>query len=400
MVIKPRVRGFICTTAHPAGCAANVVNQINQAKASGAITSGPKSVLVIGASGGYGLSSRVVAAFGSCAATLGVSFERPPTDKKPGSAGWYHNKAFDLAASEAGLWSHSLDLDAFSHSTKDAAIKTIQSHKMPPIDLIVYSLASPVRKDPDSDVLWRSVIKPIGQVCHVKSLNVDKAEIIDDLALEPATAEEIANTVRVMGGEDWELWMKALTDAGVLANGARTIAYTYIGSEVTWPIYKQGTIGRAKTDLDRAATNINEMLASIGGDARVTALKAIVSQASAAIPVVPLYVSILFQVMKDANQHEECLSHIDRLFRTQLSGVGVLNLDADGRIRADDAELAVATQSQVASIWEQVNTENLRSITDFDSFRAGFLSIFGFGLTEIDYEADISPMWHPGAPKQ
>ena len=397
MIIKPRVRGFICITAHPAGCAANLANQIRQVEAQGPIAQGPKSVLVIGASGGYGLPSRILAAFGCKAATLGVSFEKPPTETKTGSGGWYHTKAFDHAAAEAGLWSHSLDQDAFAHSTKDAVIDTIKTHKMPPIDLVVYSLASPVRQDPDSETLWRSAIKPIGDTYHVKSLNVDKAEIIDDLALAPATDEEIADTVKVMGGEDWVLWMQALDKAGALAEGVRTVAYTYIGSEVTWPIYKNGTLGHAKQGLDRAAAALRTAMQSHGGDARVVALKAVVTQASAAIPVVPLYASILFQVMKDAHQHEDCITHIDRLFRTQLTSDARLQLDADGRIRMDGAELADDVQAKIATIWQQVSTENLRALTDFDGFRSDFLRIFGFGLDEIDYEADISPLWHPGA---
>lgn len=394
MIIRPKTRGFICITAHPAGCASYVNAQIQQMQAGGAIAGGPKSVLIIGASGGYGLPSWICSAFTAGAATLGLSFERPPTETKTASAGWYAGHALESAGKKAGLNLHRLDADAFASSTKEAVVAKARAH-MPPIDLVIYSLASPVRPDPASGKLWRSVIKPIGNSCHVKSLNVDKEEITDDLLLEAASEEEIADTVKVMGGEDWHLWMQALKAGGVLATACRTIAYTYIGSEITWPIYKEGTIGRAKEDLDRAAVDIRQVLATLKGEAQVVALKAVVTQASAAIPVVPLYASVLFRVMKDMGIHEDCPTHIERLFRTQLCADAELQLDADGRIRLDHAELSSEVQERVRALWPQVTTENLRQITDFEGFRADFLRVFGFGVEGVDYEADISPLWQP-----
>lgn len=395
MIIQPKTRGFICTTAHPVGCTAYVDAQIKQIQAAGPIVGGPKSVLIIGASGGYGLPSWISSAFGCGATTLGLSFEKPPAETKTASAGWYTSQALNRAAQKAGLNIHRLDADAFAEDTRQAVV-AIAREKMPPVDLVIYSLASPVRKDPTSGQLWRSVIKPIGQPCHVKSVNVDKAEVIDDLVLEPASEEEIAATVKVMGGEDWQLWMQALTAGKVLAEGCRTLAYTYIGSEITWPVYKNGTIGRAKEDLDRAALAIREQLAPLQGDARVVVLKAVVTQSSAAIPVVPLYASVLFQVMKDMGIHEDCPTHIERLFRTQVCNTEQ-TLDAEGRIRLDEAELSESVQEKVRLLWPQVSTGNLREITDFDGFRADFLRIFGFGIEGVDYEVDVSPLWQATA---
>lgn len=392
MIIEPKVRGFICVTAHPAGCATNVANAINHIQTSGQLPNPPRNVLVLGASSGYGLSSRISAAFSGGAATLGVSFEKEPTEKKTASAGWYNSLAFDAAAKTQGLWAKTLNLDAFADASK-ATVIDLAKAELGPIDLVIYSLASPVRLDPDTGELWRSVIKPIGSPCHVKSLNMDKAKIIDDMVLEPASDEEIAATVKVMGGEDWERWMIALNDAGVLSVDCRTIAYTYIGSEMTWPIYRQGTIGKAKEDLDRAATTIRALLPE--GDARVAVLKAVVTQASAAIPVVPLYNSILFQVMKDLQLHEGCPEHIDRLFRTQLYTDNAMQLDDDGRIRLDTIELSEEVQARVRNIWTKVTTENLNNITDFSGVRKDFLRIFGFEVAGIDYEADLSPLWRP-----
>lgn len=393
MIIKPRVRGFICTTAHPLGCQANVKTQINQVQAAGAVAGAPRTVLVIGCSSGYGLASRICSAFGGNAATLGLSFEKKPTEHKTASAGWYNCLAFDAAAKAEGLWAETLNQDAFSDASKDAVIAKARA-EMEPIDLVVYSLAAPVRQDPDTGELWRSVIKPIGEHCHVKSLNVDKAQIIDDLDLAPATEEEIKATVKVMGGEDWVRWMERLADGGVLSDTCQTVAYTYIGSELTWPIYRQGTIGKAKEDLDRAATAIRQRLGT-DGDARVAVLKAVVTQASAAIPVVPLYNSILFRVMKDLGMHEECIDQIDRLFRTQLFAGDNSQLDEAGRIRMDERELSQEVQSKVQAIWPAVTTENLRDLTDFDGFKKNFLQIFGFEVPEVDYEAEISPLWTP-----
>jgi enoyl-[acyl-carrier protein] reductase/trans-2-enoyl-CoA reductase (NAD+) len=389
MIIKPRIRGFICTTAHPAGLAASVNEQIEYVQSQPEVAAGLKNVLVIGSSGGYGLASRITAAFGAGAATLGVSFEKPPSEKKTATQGWYANVAFEEAAANAGLYAKTLDGDAFSDEMKDKVIETIKAD-MGQIDLLVYSLASPVRPHPKTGELHRSVIKPLGDSVHIKSLNVDKGEV-HEVDLEPATEEETANTVAVMGGEDWEFWINALSEAGVLAEGFRTVAFTYIGTELTWPIYWDGTLGKAKEDLDRAAAGMREQLAAISGDARVATLKAIVSQASSAIPVVPLYASLLFKVMKEAGTHENIIQHIYRLFATQLAEGAEMNLDDAGRIRVDDWELAPEIQDEVRRRWPLVTTENLSELADLEGFREDFLKIFGFGFEGVDYEADQDP---------
>ena len=389
MIVKPRIRGFICTTAHPDGCAAHVNEQINYVRDQGAVDCGVRNVLVLGASGGYGLASRIVAAFGNQAATLGVSFEKPPTDSKTATAGWYNNVAFETAAQEAGLYAKSLDGDAFSDEMKARVAATIKAD-MGQIDMLVYSLAAPVRKHPQTGVLHRSAIKPLGDPVHIKSLNVDKG-LVHEVDLEPASEEETANTVAVMGGEDWELWVDALMQAGVLAPGFRTLAFTYIGSELTWPIYWEATLGKAKEDLDRAAGSMGTKLAALDGEARVATLKAIVSQASSAIPVVPLYASLLFRVMKDKGVHEDTIAHIYRLFSTQLCVGCDMRLDESGRIRMDDLELADDVQNEVKRRWPLVTSENLRELADLEGFREDFLKIFGFGIQNVNYEADQDP---------
>ncbi len=389
MIVKPRVRGFICTTAHPVGCAANVAEQVGYVRGRPALADGPKNVLVIGASGGYGLPSRISAAFGAGAATLGLSFEKPPTETRTASAGWYNNRAFDKLAMEAGLWARTLDGDAFSDDMKAQTIDVIRK-EMGPIDLVVYSLASPVRTDPETGETYRSAIKPLGETFHVKTLNVDKAEV-HEVDLEPATEEETQATVKVMGGEDWERWMHALADAGVLADGCQTVSYTYIGSELTWPIYWHATLGKAKEDLDRAASAIDAHLKTLAGKAKVAVLKCVTTQSSAAIPVVPLYASLLFKVMKEQGSHESCMEHVQRLFETQLYGDGEQRLDEQGRIRVDDLELSDAVQNEVKRRWPQVTTENLDELTDFAGFRYDFLRIFGFGVPGVDYEAEVDP---------
>jgi enoyl-[acyl-carrier protein] reductase/trans-2-enoyl-CoA reductase (NAD+) len=389
MIIKPRIRGFICTTAHPKGCAAHVDEQIALVKHRGAIANGAKKALVIGASGGYGLASRIVAAFGCNAATLGVSFEKPPAENRTATAGWYNNRAFETRAHAAGLYARSFDGDAFSDAMKNDVIAAIEAD-LGQIDLLVYSLASPVRQHPETGTLYRSAIKPLGDVVHIKTLNVDRGEV-HEVDLEPASAEETAATVAVMGGEDWEFWIDALARAGLLAPGFKTLSYTYLGSELTWPIYWHATLGKAKEDLDRAAAAIRSRLAGIGGDARVVALKAVVSQASAAIPVVPLYASLLFRVMKDAHVHEDIIEHIDRLFRTQIYGAQQGELDDVGRLRMDGWELADDIQNEVKRRWQLVDTGNLPELGDLAGFRSDFLKIFGFGLSGVDYDADLDP---------
>ena len=390
MIVKPRIRGFICTTAHPAGCAAHVNQQIDYVIQRGDTADGVfGNVLVLGCSGGYGLASRIVSGFGCGAKTLGVSFEKAPTESKTASAGWYNNKAFEARAAEQGLYAKTLDGDAFSDAMRDRVLDTIKAD-LGQIDLVVYSLASPVRQHPKTEVLHRSSIKPLGEVLDIKTVHVEKGEV-SNVALEPATPEEVADTVTVMGGEDWEYWIDALLAADLLAPNAKTVAYTYIGSELTWPIYWEGTLGKAKADLDRASAQIQQKLQSINGDARVAVLKAIVSQASAAIPVVPLYAALLFRVMKEQGSHEECIEHIDRLFASQLQTGEEMRLDEAGRIRVDDLELADQVQAEVKRRWPLVNTDNLPELGDLSGFREDFFKIFGFGIDGVDYDADVDP---------
>ena len=390
MIVKPRIRGFICTTAHPHGCAAHVNQQIDYVAANSDVAKGAfGNVLVLGCSGGYGLASRIVAGFGCGAKTLGVSFEKSPTESKTASAGWYNNKAFEARAEQQGLYAKTLDGDAFSDAMRDQVMDTIKAD-LGQIDLVVYSLASPVRQHPKTDELHRSAIKPLGEVLEIKTVHVEKGEV-SNVALEPATEQEIADTVTVMGGEDWEYWIDALLANDLLAPNVKTVAYTYIGSELTWPIYWEGTLGKAKADLDRASGEIQRKLQAIEGDARVAVLKAIVSQASAAIPVVPLYAALLFQVMKEQGSHEECIEHIDRLFASQLQSGATMRLDDAGRIRVDDLELAEVVQTEVKRRWPLVDTDNLPELGDLSGFREDFLKIFGFGIQGVDYDAEVDP---------
>lgn len=387
MVIQPKVRGFLCTTTHPTGCFENVRRQAEHVQSHGEIADGPKRVLVLGASTGYGLASRITAAFGSGAATLGVFFEKPGTERKPGTAGWYNSAAFHQMADEAGLYAKSLNGDAFSDDMKAKVIDLIKAD-LGQVDLVVYSLAAPRRTHPKTGEVFNSTLKPIGQATTQKGVNTDK-EAIQDFHLEAATQEEIDHTVAVMGGEDWEMWITALADANVLAEGAKTTAYTYIGEKMTWDIYWHGTIGAAKQDLDRRVVGLREQLAPLGGDARVSVLKAVVTQASAAIPAMPIYLAILFKVMKARGVHEGCIEQINRLFRERLYGDG--ELDEAGRLRVDQLELDPAVQAEVAGIWDQISTDNLRSLADFEGYRQEFLQLFGFGLAGVDYDAEVNP---------
>ena len=387
MVIQPKVRGFLCTTTHPTGCLENVRRQVSHVQGKGEITDGPKRVLVLGASTGYGLSSRVTAAFGSRAATIGVFFEKPGSQRKPGTAGWYNSAAFHQLAEEAGLYAKSLNGDAFSDEMKARVIDLIKAD-LGQVDLVVYSLAAPRRTHPKTGEIFNSTLKPIGRATTQKGVNTDK-ETIQDFHLEPATQEEIDHTVAVMGGEDWEMWITALAEAGVLAEGVKTTAYTYIGEKMTWDIYWHGTIGAAKQDLDRRVKGIRERLAPLGGDARVSVLKAVVTQASAAIPAMPIYLAILFKVMKARGVHEGCIEQIDRLFRDRLYGNG--DLDDEGRLRVDQLELEPAVQAEVAGIWDQIDTDNLKLLADFEGYRREFLQLFGFGVDGVDYAADVDP---------
>jgi len=388
MIIKPRVRGFMCLTAHPAGCEANVKRQIDYVKANGPIAGGPKKVLVIGASTGYGLASRITAAFGSGADTLGVFFEKEGTDAKPGSAGWYNSAAFHQYAEAAGLYAKSINGDAFSDGIKQRAIDTIKAD-LGQVDLVVYSLAAPRRTDPKTGEVYSSTLKPIGKDYTMRGINTDK-EVIQEVTVPAANDEEIAGTVAVMGGTDWQLWIDALRESGVLADGAKTTAYTYLGAELTWDIYWNGTIGEAKKDLDRKAAAINASLSDMGGEGRVSVLKAVVTQASSAIPVMPLYLSLLFKVMKAKGTHEGCIEQVDLLFRESLYG-DTPRLDDDGRWRADYKELEKDVQDEVAGLWSQVESDNISTMTDFAGYKREFLNLFGFDVPGVDYEADVNP---------
>lgn len=389
MIIKPKVRGFICTNAHPVGCAANVASQIQFVKAQGTVADGPKNVLVIGSSTGYGLASRITAAFGSGANTLGICFEKPATERKTGSAGFYNAVAFDKAAHEAGLYAKTINGDAFSNEIKAKALELIKAD-MGKIDLVVYSLASPRRTDPNTGETYSSVLKPIGKSYTSKNLNTDTLKIAD-VSIEPASEEEIANTVKVMGGEDWEMWIDALQGAGVLNDGCKTVAYTYLGDKLTWPIYGKATIGKAKEDLDRAATALNNKLAEINGQANVAVLKALVTQASSAIPVMPLYLSILYKVMKEEGTHEGCIEQAYRLFIEGLY-TSAPRLDDANRLRMDNFELQAQTQAKVEELWDQVTEENLLTITDFKGHHEAFLNLFGFEADGVDYNEEVSPL--------
>lgn len=382
MIIEPKIRGFVCITAHPEGCAHKVQQEIEVAKAS-LIKDGPKKVLVIGASTGYGLSSRVTASFSSGADTIGVFFERPSSNGKPASAGWYNTVAFEAAAQAEGLYAKSINGDAFSDEIKASVIKTIKED-WGTVDCVIYSLASPKRIDPKTGEAYRSCLKPVGEAFSNRDLDANKGEI-SDVTIEPASEEEVANTVKVMGGEDWEFWMKALSEAGVLSNNFKTVAYSYIGPEVTWPVYKNGTIGTAKLDVERAARAIQQ---EYGVEAYVSVNKAVVTQASSAIPVVPLYISILFKKMIEKGTHEGCIEQIVRLFKERLYE-GDMRLDSEGRIRVDDWEMDEAIQSAVAEVWPKVTNENLRELSDFDLYQKEFLALFGFGHEGIDYSKPV-----------
>jgi enoyl-[acyl-carrier protein] reductase/trans-2-enoyl-CoA reductase (NAD+) len=390
MIIKPKVRGFVCVTAHPAGCAAHVGEWISHVKSKGSITNGPKKVLVIGSSTGYGLASRVTAAFGSGAATLGIFFERPSEEGRTATPGWYNTIGFTKAAHAAGLYAKNINGDAFSDAIKAQALETIKKD-LGQVDLVVYSLASPRRVHPKTGTVYKSVLKPTGTTYTNKTVDTDKG-IVSTVTIEPASPQEIADTVAVMGGEDWEMWMTALADAKLLAPGAQSVAYSYIGPEVTWDIYKNGTIGMAKNDLERAAKNIDSLLKlNGGGRAFISVNKALVTQASSAIPVVPLYISILYKVMKAAGSHEGCIEQMQRLFATQLYAPSGPKFDDAGRVRVDDLEMKPDVQAAVAKIWPGVTTENLAALTDIAGYRSEFLKLFGFGLAGINYDAEIEP---------
>jgi enoyl-[acyl-carrier protein] reductase/trans-2-enoyl-CoA reductase (NAD+) len=385
MIVAPKIRGFICTTAHPEGCAKHVAEQISVVKSRGPIANGPKKVLVIGSSTGYGLSSRIAAAFGAGAATIGVFFEKPGESDKCGTAGWYNSAAFEKEAQAAGLYARSFNGDAFSDDMKTKVIEAIKAD-LGQVDCVIYSLASPRRTDPKSGEVYKSVLKPIGESYTNKNLNTTSG-VVNEVSIEPAEGDDVAQTVAVMGGEDWQLWIDALLEAGVLAQGVQTVSYSYIGPEVTWPIYKNGTIGKAKEDLERVQRALDTKLAPLGGKAWVSVNKALVTQASSAIPVVPLYISLLYKAMKAAGNHEDTIEQMDRLFRDRLYS-GNPQPDEAGRIRVDDWEMQPDIQAIVDQRWKEVNTENLAELGDFEGYQSSFLRLFGFGLDGVDYGAD------------
>lgn len=387
MIIQPKIRGFICTTSHPEGCAAHVNQQINYVKSKGTLDDSPKRVLVIGASTGYGLASRIVPAFAGGASTLGVFFEKPGTDKRPGSAGWYNSAAFETAAHQHGLYAKSINGDAFSNQIKQQTIDLIKQD-LGQIDMIIYSLASPRRTDPNTGEIYKSVLKPTGQTYVNKNLNTDKAEI-EEVSIEPATDDEIQATIKVMGGEDWQLWIEAMRSADVLAPEFTTIAYSYIGPQLTWDIYTDGTIGHAKKHLEQTAAHFNQQFGD--NTAYVSVNKALVTQASSAIPVVPLYISILYKIMKTKGLHEGCIEQIQRLFADHLTAAKGPLLDDAKRIRIDDWEMRQDVQAEVDAIWPNVTSENLSDLTDFTGYQKEFLQLFGFGLPEVNYQADSNP---------
>ncbi len=389
MIIEPRMRGFICLTSHPKGCEQSVINQINYVKSKGAID-GPKKVLVIGASTGFGLASRITSAFGSNAATIGVFFEKAPAAGKTASPGYYNSLAFHTQAEKAGLYAKSINGDAFSNEVKKQTIDLIKAD-LGQVDLVIYSLASPVRQHPVTGVLHRSVLKPIGDTFSDKTVDFHTG-IVSEVTITPCSDEDIANTVQVMGGEDWKMWTDALLDAGVLAEGAMTVAYSYIGPDVTEPVYRKGTIGMAKEHLEATAFEITEDLAKIGGKAFVSVNKALVTQASSAIPVIPLYISLLYKIMKAKGSHEGCIEQIQRLYSERLYTNGGIPVDEKGRIRIDDWEMDEAVQKEVAELWKGATTENLPAIGDLNGYKSDFLNLFGFGFAGVDYAAEANEM--------
>lgn len=381
------MRGFICLTAHPKGCEQNVINQIRYVQSKGTIE-GPKKVLVIGASTGFGLASRITSAFSSGAATIGVFFEKPPQEGKPASPGWYNTVAFQQQAANAGIYAKSINGDAFSNEVKQKTIDLIKAD-LGKIDLIIYSLASPVRTNPATGITHRSVLKPIGNTYSNKTVDFHTG-IVSTISIEPCTDEEINNTVAVMGGEDWEMWMDALTAADALAENATTIAYSYIGPSLTEAVYRKGTIGKAKDHLEATAFTITDKLKPINGKAYVSVNKALVTQASSAIPVIPLYISLLYKTMKEKGIHEGCIEQIQRLFQDRLFTGNAIPTDEQGRIRIDDWEMREDVQNDITALWPKASTETLGEIGDLNGYKSDFLNLFGFAVEGVDYAADVN----------
>lgn len=388
MVIQPKIRGFICTTAHPQGCYQTVAEQINYVKSHGKFN-GPKRVLVIGSSTGYGLASRIAATFGTDAKTIGVFFEKEADEKRTATAGWYNTAAFEKIAHQENHYAKSINGDAFSNEIKQRTAELIRKD-LQQVDLIVYSLASPRRTHPDTGQVFSSVLKPIGSTFTSKTVDAFRGEV-KDITIEPATAEEVEHTVAVMGGEDWQMWMDFLAKENLLAPGVKTVAYSYIGPELTHAVYKNGAIGKAKAHLLATAHNINKQLAAQQGEAVISVNKALVTQASAAIPVVPLYISLLYKLMKEQGTHEGCIEQIYRLFKDFLYATHSVQRDEQGQIRIDDLEMQPAIQKKIAELWPQINTENLETLTDIEGYRNDFYRLFGFNIEGVDYDADADP---------
>jgi enoyl-[acyl-carrier protein] reductase/trans-2-enoyl-CoA reductase (NAD+) len=389
MIIEPRMRGFICLTSHPDGSEQNIKNQIEYVKSKGAIN-GAKKVLVIGASTGFGLASRIASAFGSDAATIGVFFEKPPTAGRTASPGWYNSAAFEKEATKAGLYAKSINGDAFSNEVKQQTIDLIKAD-LGQVDLVIYSLASPVRLDPNTGVLHRSVLKPIGSTFTNKTVDFHTGKV-SEISIEPSSGDDIENTVKVMGGEDWKMWMDALKAENLLAPGVKTVAYSYIGPSLTEAVYRKGTIGRAKDHLEATAFTITDSLEELNGKAYVSVNKALVTQASSAIPVIPLYISLLYKIMKEEGIHEGCIEQIQRLYSERLFTGKAISTDDKGRIRIDDLEMRADVQEKIAKLWQEATTENLAELGDLEGYRTDFHNLFGFGFDGVDYKAEADEM--------
>ena len=386
MIIEPRTRGFICLTSHPKGCEQNVIDQIEYIKSKGAID-GAKKVLVIGASTGFGLASRITSAFGSGASTIGVFFEKPPAEGRPASPGWYNSAAFEKEAHKAGLYAKSINGDAFSNEIKKQTLDLIKAD-LGQVDMVIYSLASPVRTHPDTGVRYKSVLKPIGAKFQNKTVDFHTG-VVSEVSIEPAQGDDIDNTVAVMGGEDWKMWIDALKNEGLLAEGFTTIAYSYIGPSLTEAVYRKGTIGRAKDHLEATAFTISDSLKPLNGKAYVSVNKALVTQASSAIPVIPLYISLLYKVMKEEGIHEGCIEQIQRLFQDRLYA-DTIPTDDEGRIRIDDWEMRADVQARVAELWKEATTETLPKIGDLKGYEKDFFNLFGFMVEGVDYDEDVN----------
>jgi len=388
MIIEPKTRGFICLTAHPKGCEKNVSNQIAYIKSKD-MTAGPKKVLVIGASTGFGLASRITSAFGSNAATIGVFFEKPPTEGRPGSPGWYNSAAFENEATKVGVYAKSINGDAFSNEIKEKTTQLIKED-LGQIDLVIYSLASPVRTHPNTGVRHKSTLKPIGTTFTNNTVDFHTGEV-KEISIEPCTEADIKNTVAVMGGEDWKMWIDKLKEENLLSKDFKTVAYSYIGPAITEAVYRKGTIGRAKNDLEATAFSITDAIKDINGKAYVSVNKALVTQASSAIPVIPLYISLLYKVMKEEGIHEGCIEQIQRLFEDRLY-TDTIPTDEEGRIRVDDWEMRADIQSKVAALWEKSTTESLPEIGDLKGYTQDFFNLFGFKVAGVDYNEDVNEM--------